>query len=99
MTYIKFKLEISMTLLKKMIDSIPGKIPAAAKVCGVSTRAVYKWTASGRLPRTDYTGETDYAERMADAAGGAFSAEWLKSATMRDAKKGSKPHLSQKQAA
>ena len=99
MAYIQFKLESSMTLLKKMIDSIDGKVPAAAKACGVSTRAVYKWTVSGRLPRTDYTGETEHAERLADAAGGAFSAEWLKAATMRDVKKRAKEAGKQKLAA
>ena len=75
-----------MNLLKQSIDKIPGKVPAAAIACGVSVRAVYKWIDRGMLPRTEYTGETKYAERLADAAGGSFSAEWLKSATNRESK-------------
>lgn len=70
-----------MNVLKASIEKIPGKIPAAAKACGVSVRAVYKWIDAGRLPRTDYTGETDYARRLARAAGGAFSPDWLLSET------------------
>lgn len=38
-----------------------------AKAFGLSRQAVDKWTAQGFLPRTDWTGETDYAgalERM-----------------------------------
>jgi hypothetical protein len=32
-----------------------------AKSCGVTRRAVVKWVISGHLPRTDWTGETNYA--------------------------------------
>ncbi len=65
-----------MSALKQAIHKAGG--PAkAAEVCGLSTRAVYKWLGNGHLPRTEYTGETDYARRLADAAGGAFTAEWL----------------------
>lgn len=70
-----------MNILKASIEKIPGKVPAAAQACGVSVRAVYKWIDSGRLPRTDYTGETDYARKLARAAEGAFSPEWLLSET------------------
>lgn len=38
-----------------------------AGVCGVSYQAAKKWTLKGKLPRTDYTGETDYAGRIAAA--------------------------------
>lgn len=54
------------TSLKDVIDAAGG--PAVvATVCGVSERAVYKWLTNGRLPRTDYTGETCYAEKLAEA--------------------------------
>lgn len=32
-----------------------------AKVCGVKGPSVYKWLANGCLPRTEWTGETNYA--------------------------------------
>lgn len=35
--------------------------------CDVSYHAVYRWVQRGRLPRTDYTGETDYAKKIAAA--------------------------------
>lgn len=36
-----------------------------AKACGVTIQSIQKWLASGYLPRTDYTGETDYASVIA----------------------------------
>lgn len=32
-----------------------------AKACNVTYQAVRKWEAAGRLPRTEWTGETGYA--------------------------------------
>ncbi len=32
-----------------------------AKACGVTYPAIRKWQKAGRLPRTEWTGETDYA--------------------------------------
>ena len=66
-----------MSALKDSITAIG--VGAAADACGVSIRAVYKWMASGSLPRTDFTGETNYAERLAAASLGGFTAEWLRS--------------------
>lgn len=63
--------------LRKAIDMIPDKVVGAAAACDVSIRAVYKWINSGRLPRTDYTGETRYAELLAEASGNQFTATWL----------------------
>lgn len=56
-----------MSQLKQAIDDAGG-VPTVAAACGVSPRAVYKWVASGCLPRTEYTGETDYAVRVAGLA-------------------------------
>lgn len=39
----------------------------AALVCGVSTRTIRYWVERGKLPRTEATGETRYAELMAAA--------------------------------
>lgn len=65
-----------MSALKDAITKAGG-IGRASKACEVSPRAIYKWLASGCLPRTDYTGETNYAQRLAAAAAGEFTAEWL----------------------
>lgn len=72
-----------MTALKDSIAKAGG-VSRASAVCGVSPRAIYKWLASGSLPRTEYTGETRYAERLAAAAaerGQPFAADWLLAAT------------------
>ncbi|SJN14849.1 hypothetical protein CZ787_17205 [Halomonas citrativorans] len=50
---------------------------AVSIICNVTPQAVRKWVNRGRLPRTEYTGETQHAQRMASASGGAFTAEWL----------------------
>jgi len=60
-----------------------GGIGAAAKACGVTYQALNKWRLASCLPRTDYTGETTYADQLADAAksnGNAFEASWLRQA-------------------
>jgi S-adenosylmethionine/arginine decarboxylase-like enzyme len=44
-----------------------GGMKAVAALCGVSHVAVHKWLKNGRLPRTEYTGETRYAELIARA--------------------------------
>lgn len=57
-----------------------GGIGAAAKVCERSYQALNKWRLAACLPRTDYTGETRYAELLATAAqknGHSFEATWL----------------------
>jgi len=57
-----------------------GGIGAAAKVCNRSYQALNKWRQAGCLPRTDYTGETQYAELLATAAerkGNTFQTAWL----------------------
>lgn len=57
-----------------------GGIGAAAKVCERSYQALNKWRLAACLPRTDYTGETRYAELLATAAqknGHSFQAAWL----------------------
>ncbi|EHW0058491.1 DNA-binding protein [Escherichia coli] len=41
----------------------------------MSSRAIYKWMDNGKLPRTEYTGETNYAEKIALASNGLFSAD------------------------
>ncbi|MCQ9423455.1 helix-turn-helix domain-containing protein [Pseudomonas sp. LJDD11] len=56
-----------MRPLKKAIDAAGG-VPAVATACGKTPRAIYKWITADCLPRTEYTGETDYAARIAKLA-------------------------------
>lgn len=71
--------------LRKAINETPGKTSGVASICGVSVRAVYKWIQSGRLPRTDYTGETSYASKIAEASEGNISADWLLQEPLKEA--------------
>lgn len=44
-----------------------------AALLGVSYQAVRKWEAAGRLPRTEWTGETNYSAAIEDATDGKVS--------------------------
>lgn len=68
-----------MRPLKKSIDDAGG-VPAVALACGKTPRAIYKWLIADALPRTEYTGETQYAMKIAELAaakGKPFDAAWL----------------------
>ena len=52
---------------------------AVTKACGVSPQAVNRWVANGRLPRTEYSGETQYAQIISDLAGGFCADDLLRS--------------------
>ncbi|WP_165677441.1 helix-turn-helix domain-containing protein [Metapseudomonas otitidis] len=68
-----------MSELKTAIEAAGGP-SAAARACGKSVRAIYKWLSAKALPRTDFSGETDYAGALAKAAearGEPFKREWL----------------------
>ena len=44
-------------------------LKALANACAVTYQAIRKWEKAGRLPRTEWTGETNYAasiERVTD---------------------------------
>ncbi|WP_336512649.1 hypothetical protein [Stutzerimonas stutzeri] len=56
-----------MSAIKEAVKCVGGA-KAAAKACGVSVRAIYKWIAADALPRTEYTGETTYVAKLAEAA-------------------------------
>lgn len=43
----------------------------------VTYQAVRKWAAAGRLPRTEWTGETRYAEAIEAMLGGGFTKDAL----------------------
>jgi hypothetical protein len=60
-----------------------GGIGAAARVCGRTYQALNKWRQAGVLPRTEYSGETNYADCLAAEAakrGELFDGQWLRSA-------------------
>lgn len=65
------------------VNAVGGQT-AAAKLCGLSVVAVHKWTVKGTLPRTEYTGKTNYSELLANASNGKFTSEWLLNAANPD---------------
>lgn len=68
-----------MSAISIAIESAGGPI-AVAGSCLVSRQSVDKWIAKGSLPRTEYTGETNYAERiaaLAKANGNELDPSWL----------------------
>ncbi len=62
-------------MLKEAITSIGTQ--KIADHCHVSVRAVYKWCEKGCLPRTEYTGETNYAEKIEALSEGRYKKEDL----------------------
>lgn len=62
-------------MLKKAISSIGSQ--KIAERCQVSVRAVYKWSERGFLPRTEYTGETNYAEQIEELSEGLYRKDQL----------------------
>jgi hypothetical protein len=48
-----------------------------AAACGKTHQAVRKWQRAGRMPRTEWTGETDYAKRIEQLCGGSPTADQL----------------------
>ncbi len=57
---------------EKLLEAkdILGSHAKIGKLCGVSGKAVMKWAIAGRPPRTEYSGETNYAELISAAVGG-----------------------------
>ncbi|MHA3063107.1 hypothetical protein [Acinetobacter sp. ANC 4641] len=65
------------TPLARVVRAIPNKQLGAGRACGVSTTLIGKWIKQQHLPRTEYTGETNYADALAKATGGRFTKEWI----------------------
>jgi hypothetical protein len=60
------------------IRRILGSYNAVGKACGgISGKAITKWRDRGRPPRTEYTGETQYASMLEDATLGVVKAKDL----------------------
>ncbi len=64
-----------LNMLREAITSIG--VQKISNRCKVSVRAVYKWCEKGVLPRTEYTGETNYAEQIETLSEGKYSKEQL----------------------
>ncbi len=50
---------------------------AIAQICGVDQRAMRRWLKDGHLPRTEWTGETNYAELISMKTNGRVTKEQL----------------------
>lgn len=63
------------TYSEKLLEAkvILGSFAKVGKLCNVSGKAVMKWAIAGRPPRTEYTGETNYAELISIATCGKVS--------------------------
>ena len=62
-------------MVSKAINEIGSCVLARAVRC--SPTAVYKWRNQGRLPRTEWTGETNYAAEIERLSDGKFTREML----------------------
>ncbi|EPM9972934.1 hypothetical protein ACTTRZ_003908 [Acinetobacter baumannii] len=65
-----------MNPIQQAIDAVGGRTNAAS-LLGISYVAVRKMVEKGVLPRTDYTGETNYAQILAEHSNGKVTQEWL----------------------
>ena len=77
-------------LISKAIDLT--SLTKLAKACGVTYQSVKRWEAKGCLPRTDWTGETDYASRIEEATKGAVTRDQLLNLKRNDVSGAGKPH-------
>lgn len=46
-----------------------GGVYEVAKILNITARAIYKWSDKNSLPRTEYTGESNYAEKLSEISG------------------------------
>lgn len=53
-----------MSTVKEIINDAGG-VSAVASAIDLTDRSVYKWIEKGAFPRSEYTGETDYATQIA----------------------------------
>lgn len=67
---------IVMQTLKEAIDAAGG-VEAVAAATKLTARAIYKWIAKDSLPRSEYTGESDYSTQIATATNGKLTKEQL----------------------
>ena len=73
----------NMTLLQMAINELGPY--TTARACGVKGPSVYKWLERGCLPRTEWTGESNYATAISAALSGKFTVEQLLQRPDKDA--------------
>lgn len=77
------------TPLERARLALGGTLDHVAEVVGLTGAGVGKWRKAGRLPRTELTGETDYAGMIAKATEGEVSRraliEWTRDGWRRNA--------------
>lgn len=65
-----------MNRIEQAVKAVGGP-KEAGKLLGVSWRNVYYWMEKGRLPYTEYTKATNYAEQLAAHPDAMFTKDWL----------------------
>lgn len=60
----------------KLAIKAAGGQTQVARACGVKQPTVFGWTKTG-LPRTDWTGETNYSAIIAELTGGKCTRDWI----------------------
>ncbi len=63
--------------LTQAINTVPGGRRRIAEACRVRYQAVWKWEKAGRLPRSEFSGETEYSAIIERETGGAVLKEEL----------------------
>lgn len=66
-----------------------------AKQCGVTYQSVRRWEQKARLPRSEWTGETDYATQIELATGGQITRSQLLDIKRNCSNNGGKPPVAQ----
>lgn len=67
---------LGMSDLSEVLGTVG--LTRVARVCGVAPSAVHKWKSRNQLPRTEWTGETCYAAKIAELHGGVTVEELLR---------------------
>lgn len=63
--------------LARAIELVPGGRQRIADACQVKYQAVQKWEKAKRLPRSEFSGETEYAATIERETGGEVTKEEL----------------------
>jgi hypothetical protein len=77
--------------LQAAIDSIG--LAQLSRELGVTHQAVRKWQHAGRMPRTEWTGETGYAETIERLTAGAVTKAHLLAAWPKPTEPGLAQHI------